>query len=68
MFRITELRYKRLHDCTVVEKKVWIPERFFDNHYKGRHGIIRQKAKNLQLMLYRQIELCYWKQFLKDLT
>jgi hypothetical protein len=22
MFRITEVRYKRLHDCTVVEKNV----------------------------------------------
>jgi hypothetical protein len=30
---MTELRHKRLHACTVVEKNVRIPERFFDNHY-----------------------------------
>ena len=33
MFKITQLRNCGINACTVVEKNVWISERFFDNHY-----------------------------------
>jgi len=26
----------------VVEKNVWIPERFFDNHYKNTESLLHQ--------------------------
>ncbi len=45
MFRNTELRYKRVHACTVVEKNVWITERFYDNRYNVR-AFFNKLSKN----------------------
>ena len=41
MFKITQLRNCGINACTVVEKNVWIPQRFFDNHYTIFESVVR---------------------------
>ena len=44
MFRITEFRHKG-----VVEKNVWTPERFFDNHFNSQPFIGKFCAKKISI-------------------
>jgi hypothetical protein len=51
MFRIAEVRHKRLYGC---RKKRLKPKRFFDNHYKGTqiNGQAKMKPPVKSLLLF----------------